>query len=96
VEWREDDGGFSDEDARGIWRTLIYGGWPRHLVKAVFDHYSYRVKLRTGEVMDFEFAESSTRGDWVRLFGVAGEEHWPERGVDVRVSDIVWIADASS
>ena len=92
--------GVTNEGERAELMRLMHGsGWPRHLVRAVFDNHTFRVKLRTGETYDFDYAEAGVSLTWVRLFGCSGEglkEHWTERGVDVRVADIVWIADLAS
>lgn len=72
------------------------------LAKACCDNYfDYALKLRTGEVIRFVGAEVLTP-EWIRL-EVASQYAQPEdnalpfkadRGVEVRVSDIVWVMDA--
>jgi hypothetical protein len=79
--------------------------YPDSLLKALPDNpFEYAIKLRTGEVWFFTGAE--IQGDYVHLefedpqFG-QGRRLWETprdipfcRGVDVRISDIVWCADA--
>jgi hypothetical protein len=78
-------------------------GLPGSLVKACQDPFDYALKLRTGEVV--RFVEAEIDGAWVTLIGngngkpnicegVAGLDYHCPRGVDVRISDIVWCADA--
>lgn len=71
------------------------------LAKACQDPFDYAMKLRTGEVINFEFARVLNK-EWVHL-GIKPMDEQPEtgriaypadRGVDVRVSDIVWVMDA--
>jgi hypothetical protein len=72
------------------------------LAKACVDNpFNYALKLRTGEVIAFCGAEIISPG-WVRL-EVFPMECQPDghalpypadRGVDVRVADIVWVMDA--
>jgi hypothetical protein len=77
------------------WPTSDY---PPALHKACCDPFEYAIRLRTGETWEFEQADPINR-DWVRIKfspyrskdGVAFRF---DRGVDVRVSDIVWVADA--
>lgn len=75
--------------------------WPQLspvLNKALIDHFSYAVKLRTGEVLTFSEA-SYGGGEWIHLqepdtHVVGGISVNTARGVDVRLSDIVWAVDA--
>lgn len=73
------------------------------LAKACVDPFDYAIKLRTGETFRFTQAHYSG-GDFVTLD--AGS-HWvydrtiksatgypAPRGIDVRISDIVWCMDA--
>lgn len=76
-----------------------------HLIKSMMDPFDYALKLRSGETVRFEYADS-IGGGWVRLtlkywddpsMGVGKDERiaFPApRGVDVRISDIVWVMDA--
>lgn len=80
---------------------LAAAGWPPALVKAVFDSFQYAAfVLHLGEV-EFESAEDAG-GGWVRLRpgdvgGPAGRLSFPfPRGVEVRLEDIRWVADAPS
>lgn len=75
----------------------------RVLNKALHDSpYDYACKLRTGEVVRFVGAEWDG-GEWIHLLlcedpSLDGKRHglpiFGERGVDVRLSDIVRAADA--
>ena len=68
------------------------------LVKACMDPFDYALKLRTGEVIGFSKAKVMNR-DWIHVsiktdtvknpFGVS-----VSRGMDIRISDIVWVMDA--
>lgn len=78
--------------------------YPDSLIKASYDPFSYALRLNTGELIYFNSCE--IHGPWVRLN--LGSPHWDwshyeppathlppfDRGVDVRVSSIVWCADA--
>ena len=79
--------------------------YPESLLKACYDGDSYALKLRTGEVVLFETA--FIRGDYVHLklfydescipWGEGSERHFSylcSSGLDVRIDDIVWCADA--
>jgi len=85
-----------EEDRRN---RLILGS--AALAKACQDPFDYALKLRTGEVIDFSFA-TILNSEWVNL-DLKPIEDQPERnriaypadrGVDVRISDIVWVMDA--
>jgi hypothetical protein len=80
---------------------LIQSGYPPSLAKATVDNpFDYVCQLRTGELIRFDGAEP--HGAFVRLRGgrgaendgVTGLKHGCPRGVDVRLSEIVWCADA--
>lgn len=78
--------------------------YPPSLLKAEQDQFDYALRLSTGEIIRFESA--SFHGDYVRLHASLpnGDECFtdknPElpfrfaRGIDVRLSEIVWCADA--
>jgi hypothetical protein len=86
--------------------TYLALGWPPFLAKAAMDPFFYAVGLRTGAVVFFEEAEKLDGcPDWVALRGV--REHSVrtlrdhpidrftfERGLHVRLADIMWVADA--
>lgn len=80
-------------------------GWPPALIKAAQDTFRYHCGLRGGRMLCFEMAELLPNG-WVRLevspseMGI-GDTHLREcddahlnRGVEIRVSEIVWVADS--
>lgn len=80
-------------------KSLSAAGWPNHLIKAVYDYYMYRLRLRTGEEIDFVHAEPCQSLEWVRLIDAESdgiEKSWTERGLEVHVADIVWVADSRS
>jgi hypothetical protein len=68
------------------------------LAKACQDEFSYAMKLRTGEVILFSGATVLNR-EWVNLnigHPTVREDGLPftsERGIDVRLADIVWVMD---
>lgn len=76
------------------------------LAKATEDCWRYLVQLRNGTIIKFEFAE--LRGDFIHLnhaeiveiigpgFEQAKDGFYFGRGVEVRVSDIVLVADCDS
>ena len=90
--------------------TLTAAGWPPALVKAVDDPFDYAIGLKDGTVIFFEYAIScGGNHEWVTLrfqrihdgtpayqrsfnktHGIGGND----RGLQVRVSEIVWAADA--
>ncbi len=80
--------------------------YPAALEKACFDQFDYAVHVRGVGVICFERADPINR-EWVKLKGIRGlaptlQEidtcaamgRLFERGMDVRVADIVWVADA--
>jgi hypothetical protein len=84
---------------------LVARGWPRALAKATVDPFFYAVGLRGGAIIHFESAEliDDEHTEWVSLRGCPenmrleldhGHEMTFERGLEVRVADILWAADA--
>lgn len=76
------------------------GELPNALTKACSDPFDYVIGLRDGNIIRFEAAEVQQNRKWVKLTGIT-EVKMPEgwdcqfpRGIDVRISDIVWVADA--
>ena len=77
-------------------------GWPDALWKARCDPFSYVLRLRSGELWHFERAEVCVDPAFVHLKDV-NYASWTnslqpgpmlfDRGVDVRIEDIVWVAD---
>lgn len=73
---------------------------PASLIKACYDYFDYALSLRTGETI--RFSEAKICGKWVHLTINAdldsndsnGSGFSLDRGLDVRLSDIVWCADA--
>jgi hypothetical protein len=71
--------------------------YPESLIKAHGDTFDYKLRLRSGETISFTNARIC--GDYAHLSGIdkersIGLEHVFDRGIEVRVSDIVWCADA--
>ncbi len=84
-------------------RSLFAKGWPSHLVKAVGDSFDYAAFVRGLGVVRFTSAEVSGDGTFVRLRDWHVEPYdarpgvFPygcPRGIEVRVADLVWVADA--
>jgi hypothetical protein len=80
---------------------------PAELIKSSLDNFQYAVRLRTGETICFSQARIS--GDWVHLSeavisppveipectpSTSTTEMNVERGISVRLTEIVWIVDA--
>lgn len=68
------------------------------LAKACSDKpFQYALKLRTGEIIQFTGATLVTE-EWITLeldSGASSALPFPcERGIDVRIADIVWVVDA--
>jgi len=87
----------SGEDARRL--EMLVGS--AALAKACQDPFDYAMKLRTGEVIDFTEARVLNK-DWVHL-EIKPPDEQPKanriayqavRGIDVRLSDIIWVMDA--
>lgn len=91
----------TDDPGTGECRLLEVLVGSHALAKACQDYFDYAMKLRTGEVINFSFAEV-LNGEWVHLEIKPMDEQpetnriiYPaERGMDVRISDIVWVMDA--
>ena len=90
-------GGLRIDASIAKWRIeqakLSLMGWPPALIKASEDPFFYALELRDGRKFDFESAVDLGWG-WVRIDGVAKAERCFERGIDIRVSEILWVADA--
>ena len=78
--------------------------YPESLLKAARDEFHYALQLRTGVII--RFSSASFHGDFVHLdFDELYAQRLPfpfhpdkvdKRGVDVRLSDIVWVADGKT
>ena len=90
-------------------RQLINHGWPWPLAKATLDHFDYAIGLRDGIVIRFVSAMASDDMNWVIInhdglkiarWSTGGDwraDHTTltfHRGLVIRVSEIVWAADA--
>jgi hypothetical protein len=97
------EGAASFEDLVGELAAKGMKGWPPVLQKAVYDPYDYYLVTRSG--LSFWFSKASYLNPrWVLLEEVkaAGDQlnlRWGgvqfgfERGVELRVSEIVFVAD---
>ena len=79
---------------------------PWSLIKAAGDTFDYALRLRTGEI--FRFSRAVIQGEfvWIDLDHSGdvydgppqrqrlGVQNTFPRGIDIRISDIVWCADA--
>ena len=74
---------------------------PYMLEKCLTDcPFSYAVGLRDGTVLFFH--EASREGDWIRfeeieehnILSIGSRRFNFERGLEVRISDIMWVSDA--
>ena len=87
-------------------RLEVTYGLPPALVKALGDQFQYAVGLRDGTTLHFEDASYEEGSAWVHLSGTGGpdgfyyQDHTPGdisyvsgRGMDIRISEIVWAAD---
>lgn len=69
------------------------------LCKACYDVFDYALQLRNGTVIRFEFAKIIST-DWLHLDMWTSPDkgstlpYAADRGIDVRISDIVWVMDA--
>ena len=89
------------EDPDAVYAAL---GLPDALIKALSDHFDYAMGLRNGQIIRFEEAHLSSNGEWVHLSvtpdmhgdktPMKGVEYPFDRGVDVRIDEIAWCADA--
>ena len=75
--------------------------YPPSLIKACHDPFSYILCLRNGTT--FEFSEAEVKGNWVTISSAfpdtALDGKTPDdlpfpRGVDIKLSEIIWCADA--
>lgn len=100
----------SDAEYESAMSVLDKAGWPPALAKATYDPFDYAIGLKDGTVIFFEYATScGSNHEWVSLqfqrihdgtpayqrsfnktHGIGGND----RGLQVRVSEIVWAADA--
>lgn len=80
-----------------------YPDLPYALVKAMEDPFDYALGLRNGVIIEFSLARMDETGHWMYLsVDDRPYEHPPmtgtsmpfERGLYVRVADIVWVAQA--
>ena len=87
-------------------RQLTKAGWPDALIKSTYDHYSYAVRLKSGATIYFSEAAVGRSVHWA-ILDPGDQGGYPEpsnkkidgclcpRGLEVRVSEIVWAADSA-
>lgn len=106
----EDVGDEPEEEVDEWTARLDALGIPDALSKAMGDPFVYALGLRNGQVIAFESARLSNDGLWVHLtpydgyglqvhsdgscYPMTGVTMPFERGLDVRLSEIIWVADA--
>ncbi|MCL5742485.1 MAG: hypothetical protein M1541_00965 [Acidobacteria bacterium] len=70
---------------------------PYALAKAIGDSFQYALMLRDGTIIEFESATPPSTG-WIMLHGPKivnrGYDACFDRGMEVRLEEIVWVADA--
>jgi hypothetical protein len=67
--------------------------WPLALIKATQDPYEYVLKLKDGDQISFTEAQYIS-DDFVKLVSAKFGSQKFNRGLEIRVSEIVWVADA--
>lgn len=83
------------------WNSLICDScrvtYPPALLKSCRDNWHYAMKVRDSKGI-VEFTRAVINGPWVSVFdddcGVAIDGLSFDRGVNIKISDIVWVADA--
>ena len=102
-------GKLSEQEQSAQHRALEEAHWPHALIKAVDDPFDYAIGLKDGSIIFFEYATPMGKDkEWVflrlsdihsggglyaRSFNRTANIGW-DRGLEVRVSEIVWAADA--
>lgn len=84
-------------EERRIYQRLGVSYMPEYILKANLDEYAYVLGLKNGDAIQFSSLEF-IGPDWVRLTGHKLKvKSLPEgrfdRGLEVRYSEILWIAD---
>src|SRR5260221_13275577 len=94
-----DEHDFVDEDGPPSLEDPT-GKLPPALVKALNDPFDYALGLRDGHVIHFNEARLQIGGKWIHLIGfdekidMPGVDHYFPRGIERRIRDIIWGADA--
>lgn len=76
------------------------GELPPSLLKALRDSFDYALGLKNGHVIHFSEAHLLKGERWIKLIGfnetieMDGVSFSFPRGLDVRISEIAWVADA--
>ena len=97
--WVDEDAAQAEHEAQFKIIEMIVGSTA--LAKACFDSFDFAMKIRTGEVIRFTHAQVINT-EWIHLLldthpkqPKANQLAYPgERGIDVRLADIVWVMDA--
>jgi len=101
----EGESGLDFEQQRQVILNVL--GYPPALTKACLDHFEYLLKLKDGQYIFFNDAVPINK-EWVHIkVNDVCDVDWTltdipknrivfgfERGIDVRVSEIAWVADA--
>jgi len=99
-----------DTEYQNNTRELTAAGWPPALIKSTNDPYDYALGLKNGTVIYFEYATAFGHNhEWAVLhfqdihsgsqayetsFNRTHQIGGKARGLEVRVSEILWAADA--
>ena len=89
----------SEQDAEEEMMKKIIGS--EALAKACYDNpFDYALKLRTGEVIRF-YEARVINPEWIHIEFIPSDQlpekripYLGERGIDIRIADIVWVMDA--
>jgi hypothetical protein len=103
-------GKLSEHELNTQHQDLMDAGWPPALIKAVNDPFDYALRLKDGTLIFFEYAvPCGKHNEWalLRFQDIhRGSEVWEfsfnqrfkiggnDRGLEIRVSEIMWAADA--
>lgn len=69
-------------------------GCPPSLLKALEDPYKYELKLKGSENTPIAYAWAQYRGNgWVTIFSDVMPNSRDNRGIDIRISEILWSRD---
>lgn len=88
-----------DFDTSGTVLDALLGS--QALVKSCLDNFDYALRLKSGETICYSHAKVINK-DWIHLILKDGDqqsednriEYGFHRGIDVRISEIVWVVDA--
>jgi hypothetical protein len=99
-----------DNEYQNNTRELTAAGWPPALIKSTYDPFDYALSLKDGTIIFFEYATAFGHNhEWAVLrfqnmhsgsrvyeasFNRTHQIGGNDRGLEVRVSEILWAADA--